>query len=427
MEKALSPTRGERMMRLFHDHAARARDLGISRQLIEDDNLVGDSVTLDGRRLANFGLCSYLGLGDDDRLKDGARRALEAYGTSYSSSIAYTAVPLYGELKEKLAAIFDAHVVIAPTTTLAHLSALPVLVRPGDEVLVDQAAHASVQMATQLLQANGIPVRSMPHNDLGAVESAMSEHTGPGRVWHLIDGVYSMHGDLAMAPELRAMLDRHPALHLYCDDAHGFGWDGPRGCGAFLARTDWHERMVVVVGLAKAFGSMGGVVAMRDPELADFVDLVGPPLTFGGPIPPAVLGAAVTSADIHLSDELPRLQAEFRSRIDMVNRLASELRIPLSDFSPTPIWYLEVGDYDKMARLFVAMREAGFFLNGSAFPVVPHGHAGLRFTVTMRNTMQEIEDMLAALAEKSLEVVGETVVEIDLTSDIPVVRETAPD
>jgi 7-keto-8-aminopelargonate synthetase-like enzyme len=406
------------MMRLFQHHAARARDLGISRQLIEDDVLRGGSIVLDGKPLANFGLCSYLGLDNDERLREGAHRAIERFGTSYSSSIAYTAVPLYGELKERMAAIFGASVVLAPTTTLAHFSALPVLVRPGDEVLVDSAAHASVQTATQLLQANGIPVRSVSHDDLDTLDATISESDHSGRLWLLIDGVYSMHGDLAPAEVLTSLLDRHHNLHIYCDDAHGFGWAGENGRGAYLARTPWHDRMVVVAGLAKSFGATGGVVAMPDPEVADLVELVGPPLTFGGPIPPATLGAAVASADIHLSDELAPLQAEFAGRIDLVNRLAAEMSIPLADLSPSPIWYLDVGSYDSMAKLFVGMRDSGFFLNGSAFPVVPHGHAGLRFTITMHNSARQIEDMLTALRERSLEVIGETEIMIDLTTDI---------
>ena len=159
---------------------------------------------------------------------------------------------------------------------------------------------------------------------------------------------------------------------------------------------------------------------MPDPELADLVELVGPPLTFGGPIPPASLGAAVASAEIHLSDELAERQLEFAKRIDLVNRLAAEMEIPLSDLSPTPIWYLEVGGVESTLRLFVGMRDSGFYLNGSAFPVVPHGHAGLRFTVTLYNSERQIEDMLTCLHELSVETIGKTEIEIDLTAELPV-------
>lgn len=413
-------------MRLFHDHAARARDLGISRQLLEDDVFTGDSVILGGKKLANFGLCSYLGLGDDERLKEGAHKAIDRFGTSYSSSIAYTAIPLYRELSEKLETILGASVVLAPTTTLAHLAALPVLVRPGDHVLVDAVAHASLQTATQLLQANGIPVHKVHHNDVPAMDLAISEFEGDGRVWLLVDGVYSMHGDLAPATTLNALLDRYPALHVYCDDAHGFGWDGLFGRGAYLARSSWHERLVVAAGLSKSFGATGGVVAMLDPELADLIELVGPPLTFGGPIPPAALGAAVASADIHLSDELVERQVEFKSRIDLVNRLAGEMGIPLADLDPTPIWYLEMGAYEAMADLFLGMRDDGFFLNGSAFPVVPHGQAGLRFTITLYNTAKQIEDMLTCLHERTLDLGKATQIEIDLTAAAAVADEPNP-
>jgi 7-keto-8-aminopelargonate synthetase-like enzyme len=405
------------MMRLFHHNAARARAMGISRQLIEDEILVGDSIHIDGRRYANFGLCSYLGLGDDPRLKAGAHRAIERFGTSYSSSIAYTAIPLYEELRQRLDMMFDAHSVLAPTTTLAHFAALPVLIRPGDTVLVDSVSHASVQMATQLLQANGIEVRRVPHSDVAALEVILLEHESEGRVWLLIDGIYSMYGDIAPAAELAVLLDRYPNLHIYCDDAHGFGWEGEKGRGSYLARTPWHERLVVVAGLSKSFGATGGVIATSDPELAEFIELVGPPLTFGGPIPPASLGAAVAAAEIHLSDGLPPLQADLKSRIDLVNRLALDMAIPLAAFDPTPIWYLEVGDYDRSAALCVEMMDAGFFLNGSAFPVVPHGHAGVRFTVTRYNSLEQIEDMLTAFHEKILEIIGETEIVVDLTAD----------
>jgi pentatricopeptide repeat protein len=154
------------------------------------------------------------------------------------------------------------------------------------------------------------------------------------------------------------------------------------------------------------------------------VELVGPPLTLGGPIPPGSLGAGLASADIHLSDELPELQTEFRRRIDLVNRLAAEMGIPLVDFDPTPIWYVETGDYEKMSSLFLAMRDAGFYLNGSAFPVVPHGHAGLRFTVTLYNSPEQIEAMLTALSEQMSELVGEPEIIIDLTAEIDVGRES---
>src|SRR5665811_2009405 len=137
-------------MRSRHDRlldmTARRFEVGVSagmlRNRIEDTALEDPYITIDGRRLVNFGSAGYLALGRDPRMKAAAIDAIERYGTAYSSSAAYTSLPLYAALEEKLGQIFDAPVVIAQTTTLAHLAVLPVAIAPEDHVLVD--AHAPV-------------------------------------------------------------------------------------------------------------------------------------------------------------------------------------------------------------------------------------------------------------------------------------------
>ena len=417
MTKALTPTRADRLLRVFRRLAETTREAGVSRQLIEDHELHGDSIVLQGKKLGNFGLSSYLSLGDDPRVKAAAKDAIDRYGASYSSSTAYTAVPLYGELRERLAQIFDASVVLAGTTTLGHLAALPVMIRPGERALVDSQTHASVMLATQVLQANGVSVSTVPHNDMVALADAIEDGPDSNRVWFLTDGVFSMKGDVAPADELLALLNAHPNFHIYCDDAHGFGWDGLHGRGQFLRRMGWHERLVVVVGLAKAFGSLGGVIAVPSGELAENIELTGPVLTFGGPIPPPNLGASVASADILLSDELPNLQHALMERVRLVNGLSLQMSLPLAARDETPLWFLDIGELGDMMRLVVAMRDAGFFLNAAAFPVVPQGHAGARFTVTLDNSPTQIEAMLSQLNETRLELFGETKIEVDLTDE----------
>lgn len=417
MEKALSPTRGDRLLRVFKRIAVNMQDAGLSRQLIGDDPFSGDSIVLDGERVLNFGLCSYLALGDDARLKEAAKDAIDRFGTSYSSSIAYTAVPLYGDLRERMRRILGAEVVLTGTTTLGHLTALPVLVMPGDRVLVDAQTHSSVMLATQTLQATGVPVTSLPHNDVKALEQAIASDEGSRRIWYLTDGVFSMGGDTPPAKMLMDLVERYKNLHLYVDDAHGFGWAGLHGRGHFLGQVSWHDRLVVAVGLSKTFGSLGGVVATANEDLAQEIELCGPALTFGGPIPPASLGACVAAADIFLSDEIQELQEALMDRIVLVNELASEMGLEFSYGEETPLWFYDVGSVPDMMRLTASMRDSGFFLNGAGFPAVPHGHAGLRFTVTLYLSPQQIEDMLTCLNEKRLELFGETEVVVDLNED----------
>ena len=387
----------------------------MAHRVIEDDHFDGASITLDGQVLRNFGLCSYLSLGEDDRLKEASKAAIDRFGTSFSSSVTYSAVPLYNDLRERMERLFGAHVVLTGTTTLGHLSALPVLVRSSDVVFVDQQTHTSVLTATQGLQVSGIPVTPLPHNDMDAFEQAIQADDGEGRIWYLTDGVFSMHGDSSPAEHLRVLLERYPRLHIYCDDAHGFGWAGRHGRGHFLERFgDWHDRLVVIVGLSKSFGSLGGAIATPNKEFAELIRLCGPASMFGGPIPPASLGAGVAAADILLSDEYEEMRRGLMERIDLVNDLGERLGLNFVSTERTPLWFHDVGHMDDMLALLTAMRDAGFYLNGSGFPAVPHGHAGIRFTVTVDNSMADIEEMLTTLNEKRLELFGETEIEVDL-------------
>ena len=414
MANSPSHSQTDLVFRIYERMSRRAQKLGLIRQLIEDEVFRGDQITIQGQSVANFGLCSYLGLGDDKRLAEAAKDAIDRYGTSYSSSLAYTALPLSKDVRERLAQIFGAHIVLAPTTTLAHLAALPVLIRSDDHVLVDGRVHASVAMATQLLQANGVSVHAVPHNDLVRLEELVADAGESRRVWYLTDGVFSMDGDMAPAAEINTLLDRYDNLNVYCDDAHGFGWAGQHGRGTYLDRAGWHDRLVVVAGLSKSFGATGGVVATTNPERAAAIEVTGGPLIFGGPIPPAALGAAVVSGDIHLSDELPDRQAELGRRIEFVNRFAEEIGLDFTAREHSPLWFLDVGDARNALELVRVMKQSGFYLNGASFPAVPLGHAGVRFTVTLYNSLQQIEDMLVCLNDKRLELFGKTEIVIDL-------------
>ncbi|HVR33907.1 MAG TPA: aminotransferase class I/II-fold pyridoxal phosphate-dependent enzyme [Acidimicrobiia bacterium] len=396
---ARTTTSADRLLALFRDNARRVHARGLSHMRIEDQTITPGRITLGGRTVHNFGDCSYLGLGTDPRLSAGAKAAIDRFGTSYSSSIAYTAVPLYSDLKQRFEELMGASVVLAPTTTLAHAAALPVLVRTGDVVLMDSAVHNSVQMSAQLLIASGIEVRPVPHGDHPVLDEMISAALteSDGAVWYLADGVYSMSGASAPFEHLTSLLDTHPRLWAYVDDAHGFSWRGPNGSGLAVDRMGWHDRLIVSAGLAKGFGSAGGIVASPNDELIDLVEVCGPPLTFGGPMTPPTLGAAIASADIHLSPEIDERQDAVARRIEAVLDGTEQLGIPLVSRDATPIFFVPVGRTDVMIDVGEAMVEAGFYLNPAAWPAVPHRRAGLRFTVTASLGLDDIEAMLAQL------------------------------
>lgn len=414
--RAGTATQHERLLRLFRRNADKSTAAGLTGIRFSG---VGDGsyIEIDGRLVANFGNCSYLGLAVDERLKAAAIEAVDHFGPLYSSSQVYASVALYSELEELLKAITDAPgVVVPPTTTLGHLACLPTLISEEDAVVLDSHSHASVQLTVQVLAGRGIAIRPVPHGDGGSLEGALAELThSHRRVWYLADGVYSMFGDLAPLNSIAELMDRYDNLHVYFDDAHGFSWQGRHGRGYVLSQMPWSERLVVAVGLAKSFGSGGAALFFGDPDQAHSVRHLGGPMTFSGPIHPPTLGAAVAAAHIHLSNEHAELARRLSAQIDRVSALLAEHRLPVVSWAHTPIWLVRVGDLDRVLEVAKRMLADGFYLNVSAFPAVPVGMAGLRFTQTLSNRDDQIEAMIGQLAHHFAEVVGESANVVDLT------------
>ena len=401
---------------------ARRFDVGVNagllRNRIEDVELEDPYITIDGQKLINFGSAAYLALGRDARLKAAAIDAIERYGTAYSSSTAYTSLPLYVDLEEKLRRIFEAPVVIAQTTTLSHLAVLPVAVAPEDHVLIDAHAHSSVQLAAMALGGSGASVETVPHNDVDALRRRLTELAGSeGRLWYLADGIYSMLGDLAPVREIVGLFDEFPQLHVYFDDAHGLGWQGLHGRGSVLDQVPWHERMIVAGGLSKSFGALGAVVAFGDADLAWRVQACGGPVTFSGPMQPAGLGAAVASADIHLSDEHAERRAELLRQIDLVRTRLVDLQLPVLSLATSPIWFVRIGGVDRVVQLLYKLRAEGYYLNPSTFPMVPIGYAGVRFTQTLHHSDEHLEGLLDALGRHVPDLADDIDISIDLRSE----------
>jgi 7-keto-8-aminopelargonate synthetase-like enzyme len=352
---------------------------------------------VEGRELLSFGSCSYMGLETRDELKRGACEAAERFGTQFPFSRAYLESPLYQELEAALATMSGRVAFVAASTTLAHLAALPVLVRDGDAVVMDQFAHASLHAATSLLRDT--PVELLRHQRLDLLEDRLRALTPTHRrVFFLLDGVYSMRGDFAPYAELRALLDRYPQLHLYVDDAHATSWSGTCGRGAALEALGDHERVVVALSLNKAFAAAGGALFVPDRALAKRIRHCGGPMLFSGPIQPPMLGAAVASARLHLDPSFPALQAELAARIELAHAALEARGVPRASSDRTPILMIPCEApniaFDTVRRL----RERGFYVCPSVFPAVPVNQPGVRCTITRHNAPSAIEAFADALA-----------------------------
>jgi 7-keto-8-aminopelargonate synthetase-like enzyme len=373
---------------------------GLAQLPARDAWLDGRSIHVGGRATLNFASCSYLGLEMDPRLREGAIDAILRYGTQFSSSRAYLELPLYAELEALLDRIFDAHTLVAPNTTLAHLAALPVLIEPEDAAILDHQVHQTVQLAAGQLRLEGTAVEIVRHGETGRLDERIHDlaQRHP-RVWYLADGVYSMYGDRAPLSAIAWLLERHERLHVYVDDAHGMSWTGRHGRGVAAEALGGHPRVVIAVSLNKAFGAGGGALVFPDPVRRSRVRNVGSTLMFTGPLQPPQLGAALASARIHLSPEIEALQAELAARVAFADRTAGELDLPLASRGGVPIHYVGMGVQAAALALVARLLERGIYMNPCAFPAVGSRNAGVRFTITRHQSEADIELALGAVAE----------------------------
>jgi 7-keto-8-aminopelargonate synthetase-like enzyme len=375
--------------------------LGIAHLVAEDEQLNGRLVTLRGRPLVNFGSCSYLGLETDLRLKNAAIDAVSRFGVQFASSRTYVSCPPYLELERLLRALFGGPVVVAQTTTLAHLAALPILIGAQDAVVCDQMVHNSVQAVLPTLAAAGTTCRFVRHNRIDRLDDLVrvlaAKHP---RVWYLADGVYSMHGDPAPLAALRQLVARHERLHLYVDDAHGVTWSGRRGRGTVMGHGPPPPRTVMVASLAKAFAAGGAVIVPPETETARLIRSCGSTLIFSGPLQPALLGAAIASARIHLSPEIHQRQRTLMDRILRFNALAEARGLPLGSPAATPIRFVRTGENDVTFRLAADLMRDGFYVNTAVFPAVSKGQGGLRIALTTHQTIDDVHGLIDAIARR---------------------------
>jgi 7-keto-8-aminopelargonate synthetase-like enzyme len=378
---------------------------GVERDMMhnvaEDDSLDGRKISIGGRELVNFGSCSYLGLETHPDLKAGVVDAVQRYGTQFSSSRAYISAPAYATAETLLAELFGRPVIVAPSTTMGHVAALPTLLGARDALLMDHQVHHSVQTAAKLVRGQGTTVELLPHSDMHnleqrIVELARTHH----RIWYAADGLYSMYADFVPTGELTTLMARHEQLWLYIDDAHSVSWTGRHGRGHALERLgqDTLRRCVVAGSLNKSFAAAGGVLTFPDAEMRRRVFTVGGPLIFSGPVQPPMLGAIRASARIHLSPEIRNLQVRLVKLIKLFNRLAADHGLPLVSPSEAPIRCIGAGAPEVAYNLTARLRDLGFFTDSAVFPAVSPKRCGARITITTHHTETDIGAIVDALA-----------------------------
>jgi len=358
----------------------------------------GRLVRIAGDALINFASASYLGLAERASVRAGEESAVRRYGALLGGVRLREECPLYAELTERLCTLSGGYALITPSPAIGHMAAFPSLMGEGDALVIDTGAHPSLHTASMLL--DGVTIEVVPHGDALAMEAALLRHSRRHRrVWYVCDGVYAMHGELAPFDLLEALLGALPNLHVYVDDSQATSWTGLHGRGLALSRLSARERVVVALSLAESFGASGAALVFGCAALRERVRSDAEPMLLSGAVHPAMLGAALTAAELHLAPAFAALQECLDARIALARALAEELAVPLAAADHTPMFFVPVGATVATLTVLQQLRRQGMLAAAGVFPAVPLDRAGIRFTVSVHTTIDDVASLIASLAE----------------------------
>lgn len=363
-----------------------------------------NTVRIGGREVIMLGSNNYLGLTNHPKVKEAAKAALDKYGSGTAGSrFLNGTLDIHLELERKLADLVGKQdAIVFSTGMMVNLGVISTLVGRGDTVIIDRTDHASILDGTRLSYGQ---VKKYRHNDMESLEQVLRTCDTNGKLI-VIDGVFSMHGDIAKLPEILDLARRYDA-EVMVDDAHGVGVMGRQGRGTsdHFGVTD---QVVAIVGtFSKSLASVGGFVA-ADADVIHFIRHTARSLIFSASMPPASCASVSAAVDVMLEEEW-RLEHLWRNTEVMMERLRDAgFNTGPSD---TPIIPVVVGE-DLMAfqmchRLF----EEGVFVNSVVSPAVERGDALIRLSLMATHTEDEVHRAMDILTRvgRELGVIGATV------------------
>jgi 8-amino-7-oxononanoate synthase len=384
--------------RLEQLQAAREHDLLPYFRLIEGE--AGPLMEVEGKERVMLGSNNYLGLTGDLRVKEAARRALETYGTGLTGSrLLNGTTPLHLELEREIAEwMCTSNALVFTTGYQANVGCLSTLLAPGDTVICDSGDHASIMDGVMMSRARLRPFR---HNRLDKLAQMLERASEDGGgVLVVVDGVYSMEGDVCDLPPIVDLCQKHGA-RLMVDEAHGVGVLGARGAGSCEAFGLEDEVDLRMGTFSKSLASCGGFIA-GPADVVDFLRVQSRAFLFTASAVPAAVGAALEAVKICRSDEGPALFAKVLDNARYLNRGLHELGfnvvdpVRMADGSEmfTSVVPVRIGDDWQAVLFWKALYDAGVYSNVAIHPAVPHGNALLRTSVMATHEREHLDRAL---------------------------------
>ncbi len=353
----------------------------------------GTQVQVDGKTFTGFSSNDYLGLANHPKVIEAMQRAAGTYGVgSGASHLVNGHSAEHHALEEELAEFTGRpRALLFSTGYMANIGTVNALVGKGDAIFEDKLNHASLLDAGLL---SGARFQRFLHNNTKSLEQRVAASDAERKLI-VVDGVFSMDGDVANLPEMSRIAKAHNAW-LMIDDAHGFGCLGKQGGGCAEHFNLSVDELPILMGtLGKGFGTFGAFVAGSE-NLIETLIQEARSYIYTTAMPPAV--AAATRASLQLLQQEHWRREQLVQRIQQFRAGAEKLGLELMP-SPTPIQPVVLGDEARTMAVAASLEAKGFLVGAIRPPTVPRGSARLRITFCADHTEQQVDDLLSALAE----------------------------
>ncbi len=368
------------------------------------ESAAGPVVEMEGHEKIMLGSNNYLGLTGDERVKAAAREALERYGTALTGSrLLNGTIPLHTELEREIAEWLGADDAIVYTTGYqANLGAIGTILEPGDTVVCDSGDHASILDGCRL---SGARLRPFRHNNTEKLDKMLSRASEDGGgVLVVVDGVFSMEGDIAPLPEIVELCEHHGA-RLMVDEAHAVGVLGDRGTGT-SELFGLADRVDLRMGtFSKSLASCGGFIA-GPADVVEYLRIQSRAFLFTAAAVPAAIGAALEAVRICRREGGP-LYAKLLDNASYLHRGLSDLGLRVVEPTTladgrqviTPVVPVVVGEDWQAVTLWKALFDAGVYTNVALHPAVPPGGALLRTSLMATHERDQLDRALEIFAD----------------------------
>lgn len=350
-------------------------------------------VIVEGRKMLMLGSNNYLGLTSHPQVKGAAIAAVQKYGSGCAGSrFLNGTLDIHVELEAKLARFFRKEVALTFSSGYqTNLGIISSLAGKHDVVIIDKQDHASIIDACRLSFAE---VKKFKHADMGSLEYVLKKSGNHGKLV-VVDGVYSMEGDIAPLPAI-VELCRQYGARLMVDDAHGIGVLGKTGRGT-VEHFGLEQEVDIIMGTySKSLASIGGFVAASE-EVIHYMKHTSRPLMFSASPPPASVASVIAALDI--LDQEPELRERLWHNTNKMMQAFKKMGYDTGT-AETPIIPLIIGEMERTFLMWKTLYDAGVFVNPVITPATTPGRCLIR-TSYMATHSDEMLDRALEMIEKA--------------------------